>query len=303
MSLLQSYYEQMEKTRKAQDFKGSDSSRCFYKKFLSYCEENNYDEITKEVVDAWLSFYPYKTNRTKVNHIGLIKNLSTFIVFLGKEAFIPNDEYNFKIENFVPLILSPHKISEIMEGIDKENNITYSILFRLMYCCGLRPGEVTRLERNDFDTKTGDLYIKNSKNKKDRHIIVSAQIKTLCDHYDLLAGERKYFFSSKNKQMKTNRLSKMLRFVIKKYNLEFAKGFRPYDFRHNFATQNIMNWLDNGLDIMTMLPYLSTYMGHKKFSYTYYYIHLLPERLLQSKNVDWDSLRKIYSDEAFYGKN
>ena len=64
-----------------------------------------------------------------------------------------------------------------------------------------------------------------------------------------------------------------------------------------------MNWLDKDLDIMTMLPYLSTYMGHKKFSYTYYYIHLLPERLLQSKNVDWNRLKKVYADEELYGKD
>lgn len=293
----------MEKMRNSQGYTCYGKSRFFYKNFLSFCKDNQYDEISKEVVDSWLSYYPYKTNRCKSTHINLIKNLSTFIVFLGEKAFIPDEEYNFKNETFTPLTLSTKQISKIIEGIDLENNITYSILFRLMYCCGLRPGEVLRLERNDFDTKSGDLYIKESKNHKDRHIVVSDQIRLLCDQYDKKSGDRKYFFSENHAQIKTDSLSKMLRSVIKKNNLVFAKGFRPYDFRHNFATQNIMNWLDNGLDVMVMLPYLSTYMGHKKFSYTYYYIHLLPERLLQSKNVDWDSLRKIYADEALYGKN
>ena len=138
--------------------------KSFYKKFLSFCKDNQYDEITKETVDSWLSYYPYKTNRSKSNHINLIKNLSTFIVFLGEKAFIPDEEYNFKTETYTPLTLSIKQISKGIEGIDKENNITYSVLFRLLYCCGLRPGEAVRLERNDFDTKSGDLYIKESKN-------------------------------------------------------------------------------------------------------------------------------------------
>ena len=63
-----------------------------------------------------------------------------------------------------------------------------------------------------------------------------------------------------------------------------------------------MNWLDQGLDVMTMLPYLSTYMGHKKFTYTFYYIHLLPERLFTSKNIDWNKLASVY-EGGTYEKN
>jgi hypothetical protein len=31
-------------------------------------------------------------------------------------------------------------------------------------------------------------------------------------------------------------------------------------------------------------------MGHEHFSDTAYYIHILPERLLESAGVDWDTL-------------
>ena len=39
-----------------------------------------------------------------------------------------------------------------------------------------------------------------------------------------------------------------------------------------------------------MLPYLRAYMGHEKFEDTAYYIHILPDRLLKSPGVDWESI-------------
>ena len=53
----------------------------------------------------------------------------------------------------------------------------------------------------------------------------------------------------------------------------------PYDLRHNFATRTLHKWIEQGLDINEYIPYLSTYMGHASFSSTFYYIHLLPEKL------------------------
>jgi integrase len=55
----------------------------------------------------------------------------------------------------------------------------------------------------------------------------------------------------------------------------------PYDFRHNFASQLLMRWTEEGKDLAAWLPYLSAYMGHASFSSTFYYIHLLPQRLSQ----------------------
>ena len=71
---------------------------------------------------------------------------------------------------------------------------------------------------------------------------------------------------------------------------------RPYDLRHAFATRNLMRWTDEGLDIMVMLPYLSAYMGHSHFQDTLYYVHLIPEKLRNSNEIDWASLESIYGE-------
>jgi hypothetical protein len=59
-----------------------------------------------------------------------------------------------------------------------------------------------------------------------------------------------------------------------------------------------MRWIDNGNDIVTLLPYLSTYMGHSEITSTLYYIHLLPDRIRKSAGIDWKLFSIIYGKEG-----
>jgi len=54
-----------------------------------------------------------------------------------------------------------------------------------------------------------------------------------------------------------------------------------------------MQWLSDSADLYAKLPYLSTYMGHARFSSTAYYIQLLPENLLHSPGMDWEEFAEL----------
>ena len=56
-----------------------------------------------------------------------------------------------------------------------------------------------------------------------------------------------------------------------------GRRVRPYDLRHRFAYANIERWWREGLDVMSMVPYLSRYMGHASFDSTLYYVHTSPD--------------------------
>jgi integrase len=68
---------------------------------------------------------------------------------------------------------------------------------------------------------------------------------------------------------------------------------RVYSLRHRFASSVLCRWIDEGKDLFAMLPYLRTYMGHSSISSTAYYIHILPENIMASKGVDWESLAAV----------
>ena len=45
-----------------------------------------------------------------------------------------------------------------------------------------------------------------------------------------------------------------------------------HDLRHSFAVNALKRWYEEGVDVGTKLPMLSTYMGHVDISSTHYYI-------------------------------
>ena len=71
---------------------------------------------------------------------------------------------------------------------------------------------------------------------------------------------------------------------------ENSARVRVYDLRHRFATTLMMKMADEGKDLYNMIPYMSAYMGHAHFDETMYYIHLLPNKLTDSKSIDWEKM-------------
>ena len=173
--------------------------------------------------------------------------------------------------------------------------IVLPVYSRLLYCCGLRPQEPPAIRTEDVNLITGDVYIRQSKRHKDRHIIMSEDMRALCQKYDSVAGKRQWFFQKwDGTPYETSWYNQIWRNLISKSGISWKGTPRPYDLRHAFASRNIIRWINNGKDVMELLPYLSAYMGHSELTSTLYYIHLLPENLRKSKAVDWALLSQVY---------
>lgn len=71
---------------------------------------------------------------------------------------------------------------------------------------------------------------------------------------------------------------------------------RVYDLRHRFASARLNLWLDKGENLMAMLPFLRTYMGHGNLSETAYYIHILPENIIKSSAIDWEKFNAMFPE-------
>ena len=124
---------------------------------------------------------------------------------------------------------------------------------------------------------------------------MSEDMRILCRRYDSVAGKRQWFFQKwDGTPYETSWYNQIWRNLIAKSGIPWRGTPRPYDLRHAFASRNIIRWINNGRDVMELLPYLSAYMGHSELTSTLYYVHLLPENLRRSKGVDWDRLSRIY---------
>jgi integrase len=273
--------------------------------FLVFCGDNfpNSSAMTKEMLDEWLEFRDYSSNNTQAIFIALVRHYAKFIKFSGKKCYLPDDDYTIKRESYQPYIFNDLNLKTFFNAVDsiapiseRKREITLPVLFRMMYTCGMRPAEPLHLLIEDVNLDTGDIYIRKSKKNRERHIIMSEDMRMMCLKYNALIGEREYFFEHwDGGPIKTQLMTQQFHICLKRSGLRGR--IRPYDLRHSFASRNIIRWIDEGIDIMTLLPFLSEYMGHANFKSTFYYIHLLPERLRQSTNIDWDKINILKEGE------
>ena len=277
--------------------------------FIDFCcsHYENSEILSQEMLDEWLVYKKYTIN-TQAAFIACLRQYCRYINFLGIKAYIPDEDYTLKRIAYEPYIFTDSELKDLFYAIDgyrpSTNNKKYkpeivtSPIFRMMYCCGMRPSEPLHLKCEDVNLGTGDIYIKETKRHKERHIIMSKDMLELCIKYDGIAGKRTWFFEYNGKPYERQWMTAQFRHCWKRSGLNAHGEPRPYDLRHAFATRNLIRWLDNGLDINNLLPYLSTYMGHATLNSNFYYIHILPERIRNSAGVDWKQLSTIYGKEG-----
>lgn len=260
--------------------------------------------LTKELVIQW-------TNAKTPGFHGracFIRGFGKYLLSVGEEAYILPDKYTGGRTAFVPYIFTDRELADLFMEIDrfesKEPFQSYllSVIFRLIYTCGLRPNEGRRLRRGSVNLQTGEILISETKRKKDRIVVMSDDMLQLIGSYaklrDAAFPDSEYFFPSKNGQPYSaswlqGRFKGFFAASNSDVDPDILPPVRVYDLRHRFASAALNRWLDEGRDLYSRLPYLRTYMGHCELSATAYYIHLLPENLVKSAGIDWEALRNM----------
>ena len=89
------------------------------------------------------------------------------------------------------------------------------------------------------------------------------------------------FFTWQNTE--TMLISNGLRFIFT-CPLFLAQPITFHDLRHSFATHRLVQWYKEGADVQTLLPVLSTYLGHSHLEDTSIYLSMTHE-LLDKANI------------------
>jgi integrase/recombinase XerD len=272
------------------------------------------DALTKNLVMEWGTKRETESINMHKHRLITIRQLGKYMNFTGKEAYtIPIDVIG-KYEPYMPYIFTDEETTVFFYTIDHIkpnkrtpfNEYTVPVFFRVAYGCGLRPNELRDLRRYDVNLEDRTIFIRNSKTKRDRLISMTDDLNEVCRKYDSIADKnyanRQWFFHMSVKDSHRRRwISNQLKKHWKEAVLDKKTGNSPrlYDFRHNYATRIIMKWFDSGEDVMVLVPYLSSYMGHVEFQSTAYYIHLLPERLRNNRNFDWNKFDSLIPEVSY----
>jgi integrase len=276
--------------------------------FDRYCQEfyPNLETLTKELVRNWVS---YEISRGRGGMYNTIKSIRTLALYMGNGAYVLPYKAVPKQPKCVPYILSDEELSRFFmaadnfEGrVDHLTNQMIPTLLRLQYTCGLRPHEVRLIKRENINFDSGEILLEKTKGHrghKERIVVMSDDMLQLCSKYDtvrtIMSPQSEYFFVRANSLPVSNQqLIGWVKRCWQQANPGIAENMlprlRPYDLRHRFASAILQKWICEGEDLYAMLPYLREFMGHAEFSSTAYYIHLLPENLLNSHGIDWSRI-------------
>lgn len=262
------------------------------KKFDQLCREQfpDDDTVTKSMLEIWSVLEPCENPGTLQIRVTVVSHLAGFIRASGREAYILPASDLPKRSQYIPHIYTEDELQRLFRQIDcchysveaPHRHLIMPVLFRMLYCCGLRPAEAVRLRVSDVDLYSGVLHIRESKNDNDRYVPMSEEMIQICRNYASevhhTATAYQYFFPSPDdNQIPTLNLYTNFRRFLWKAGIPHGgkgKGPRVYDFRHTFAVHCLKRIVLSGKDLSVYHQVLKTYMGHSFFKYTAYYLRI-----------------------------
>ncbi len=266
-------------------------SSSLLKRFDTFAAKENLVEqkLPKELVLLWTEKRPNETASTRNVRISIMRVFAKYMVRLGYEAYIfPPSAVKIDRYSYVPYIFSAEELKNIFTICDSypvstassNRHLIVSLLFRMLYGCGLRISEAINLKLKEIDLKQGTLFIRNTKFGKERIVSMAESLTERCriyagkvHNYD--SGNPFFFPSPYGGHYSENTIYKLFRKILWKAGISHSgKGPRLHDVRHSFCVHCLKRWVINGEDITNLLPYLSAYLGHNDLRGTQHYLRL-----------------------------
>jgi integrase len=190
----------------------------------------------------------------------------------------------------VPFIFSPEQLSLLLAAathLGPPGSLrpsTYSTLFALLACAGLRIAEAIKLRLQDW-TVDG-LLIRESKFRKSRlvplHDTARAGLERYLVHRRQIGGADDHLFVSHDgRRLSYSAARAAFRTALQAAGLDTVAGRRPclHSLRHTFAVRALTSCPDGRERIAQHTLALSTYLGHYKATATYWYLEATPSLL------------------------
>ena len=269
------------------------NSESHRRRFDKMCAETYPGEVTlsKEMAMARAVARPAEHVNGQMRRITPIRQLAKHMSALGLAAFVIPSGIPGKQIRYRPHIYSHAQLRSLFNAADNLQTTGYGgrreviipVIFRMIYCLGLRPSEARTLRCNDVDLVRGTVSIRQSKGHKDRIVYMSSDLHEYCRTYDATINahhpDRMPFFPNRYgncySQCTIDYWFQQLLAAAAPHIVSSAGSPpRVYDLRHAHVIENINRWVLAGKDPEALVAYLSPHLGHANTEDTWYYFHL-----------------------------
>lgn len=263
--------------------------------FDRYCLETGQNAMLDKILaESYLAPNVNRSAKTTLNMIGLLRQFAFYLQRNGQNAYIFPMELCPKEEHlYTPYIFTRDEIASFLEAAENISpnrkfpmrHMVLPLLFRTLYCCGLRISEALNLTIDSIDFENSILVLKNTKDYRDRLIPLSSELhqRYLLYHQRLHSGStgNPYFFQSDyGKQYSRVAVATNFRNLLWECGISYGgrkKGPNLHSLRHTFSVHCLQQSMARGQDLKEFLPVLSAYLGHKTLQGTQKYLHLTAE--------------------------
>lgn len=242
------------------------------KKFLEYFK-NNPEQITEDEIRQ---YFLYLKNIKKYS-----ASASTIAICGIKFLYQKTLGLDFKVFGLVrnrrgkklPVILTRDEVRHVLSNI---RVLRHRACLTLIYSCGLRLKEGTKVKVSDIDSKRMILHVKGGKGHKDRYVpLPYSTLKLLRKHYRThrnpvflfpAPGRGGIWESVSTIPLPDSSIQTVLKKSLRQVGIN--KPVSVHNLRHSYAT----HLLESGID----LRIIQEYLGHKSIRSTMIYTHLTP---------------------------
>jgi len=264
----------------------------------------------KAAVEGWLATFDCRPV-TITNNFLVIRKFCLFFRRRDPKGFVPDRDLAPRVykSHHLPHIFSPAEIRILLGEIGKMQNSfrsrTYRALLLILYCTGLRTGEVVRLRIRDVELREKILRVESSKGKSRWVPFDETLAKELSDYLrerrliNPASEDRPFLVQPNGSPCGLPIVSQRITVLLRQTGMKPRTGRvgpRPYDTRHSFAVNRLTAWYREGTDVQERLAWLSAYLGHDDLLGTQDYLQLTPElrRIVGRRHEEyisrcWDS--------------
>ena len=246
--------------------------------------------LPEEMATNWLNRRGDEKPKSQHDRRTTFTGFANYLNNLGYTVFIPEFIKNRVQSKFSPHIYSDDELRRFFSVTDSmtwgstsvitKNPAIPATLFRVLLGCGLRVSEAINLKYQDVNLTDCTLRILESKNHKDRLVVMDESLCRTMKNYvaTCIPQKGQYIFVKNNGEP----LSQALVYTWFRKFIDAAGiphkgkdyGPRVHDFRHTFAVRSLNKMLAEGKPLYTALPILKDYLGHHNIASTEQYVRL-----------------------------
>jgi integrase len=263
-------------------------------KFVSFLRAEQSAFVTIELALAWAKQPAGAQPSWWASKLSVVRGFAKHAHLIdARHQIPPRDLLPRYCRRTTPSIYSPEEItrllqaarslpSRIVKGLPFRR-ATYETLFGLVAATGMRIGEAIHLDNGDVDWTNQLVVVRESKFGKSREVVLhdSAmralfRYKKQRDRVHSRPRSPSFFVSLAGTRLIYNNVHATFARLLRLAGIQRAKA-RVHDLRHTFIVRTILQWYRQGVDVDSRMPSLSTYVGHRDPSATYWYVSATPE--------------------------